>query len=241
MATRPFRLLDLPPEIREQIYLYWVAPPSPDCYISLTPELSDPSQPPIHTHFPLSIILTCSQLRAEVIPLYFAINKFSILLTRSSGTSLSYFLSPDFAIYRRLITTLRLTIPRFGSHDFFLLHLQPTLSNMILTGSLRHLGVRLRRSNLLEFKCLDETERTLDHRCGPRRPAVNVGALLALRELCEDEDLESSEVKVFDEPRCWVVEKGEEKGLRDVSYVLRPRRKLFRPKREDFFLQSLPD
>jgi hypothetical protein len=150
----PFPLLDLPPEIREKIYLHTLVFPAP---IPLTtesmplfpPDPSNPNSVPNQTHqlFPYSLLLTCHQVYHEVRPLYFAHNAFSLLLVRDPSP-LAYFLSPEFQDNRRRIKTFKLVISRWGRHDFFLKELAPLLEDMVLNGALRDLEVWVRRFHL---------------------------------------------------------------------------------------------
>jgi len=222
MPSQPFRFLDLPPEIREKIYLEVLT--SPSVFIPLTREGLTPSSPSIHTHFPSSLYLICAQIYQEIRPLYFSSNSFSLLLVRHN-TALAYFLDPSFADNRRRIRALRLTIERWGRNDFFMRTLAPCLADMILNGALRVLEVRFRRSHFVEFCCAEETARTLDQRCGPRPGLLNLRGLLALRAICEDPYLERVVLRTFEEPRR-VGEVGEDEvGLEDVTEVLKREQK----------------
>jgi hypothetical protein len=145
----PFPLLDLPPEIREKIYLHTLVSPNP---IPLTPgsmPLLNPNSnnQQLHPLFPHALLLTCHQIYHEVRPLYFTHNSFSLLLMRDAS-SLSYFLSPLFCDNRRRIKSLKLVISRWGKHNFFLTEFAPVLEDMILNGSLRDLEAWTRRLHL---------------------------------------------------------------------------------------------
>lgn len=216
-SSKPFRFLDLPPELREQIYQEVLRSDTP---IPLTPDGLAPDEPSIFDHFPLNLLLTCNQIYHEIRPLYFTLNTFSLLLHRNPN-SLQYFFSDSFRPHRYAIRRLRLTINRWGANNFFLRTLAPCLSSMILHGQLRHLEVRIRRSHYLEFCCAEETMKTLDQRCGPRPSALNLQGLLALRGICEDPDLETVVLKTYKEPRRREGDSsGDEAGLEDVSHVL---------------------
>lgn len=221
-ATQPFRFLDLPPEIREKVYLEVLT--SDEEYIPLTNEGLSPDELSIHSHFPSQLYLICNQIYQEIRPLYFALSSFSLLLIRNNA-ALSYFLSPTFLDNRRQIRKLRLTIERWGRNDFFLHTLAPILSDMILNGSLRDLEVRFRRSYFLEFGCAEETTKTLDQRCGPRPSFLNLRGLLALRAICEDPYLERVVLQTYMEPRRMSGTGVDEVGLEDVTYVLKRDRK----------------
>lgn len=215
-SSQPFQFLDLPPELREQIYQEVLISDTP---IPLTPDGLAPDEPSIFDHYPLSLLLTCNQIYHEIRPLYFTLNTFSLLLHRNPN-SLEYFLSESFLPHRYAIRRLRLTINRWGANDFFLKTLAPCLSSMILNGQLRHLEVRIRRSHYLEFCCAEETMKTLDQRCGPRPSALNLKGLLALRGICEDPDLDCVVLRTYQEPRRREEDSSDECGLEDMSYVL---------------------
>ncbi len=216
-SSNPFRFLDLPPELREKVYFEVLYSDDP---IPLTPDGLAPDEPCVVEHYPFNLLLVCSQIYHEIRPLYFSINTFSMLLHRNPA-SLSYFLKPEFEVQRDSIRRLRLTINRWGAHDFFLNTLAPCIQDMILQGSLRHLEVRIRRSHFLEFCCADETVRTLDQRCGPRPSALNIRGLLALRQICEDRDLHTVVLRYYKEPRRREGDSNDEVGLVDVTYALK--------------------
>jgi hypothetical protein len=155
----PFPLLDLPPEIREKIYLHTLVSPTPIPLTADSPLLlfsdplnsSNPNSSPnhqLHPLFPHALLLTCHQIYHEVRPLYFTHNTFSLLLLRDPSP-LSYFISPTFQDNRRRIKVLKLVISRWGKHNFFLREFAPALEDMILNGSLRDLEVWARRLKLL--------------------------------------------------------------------------------------------
>src|SRR5690242_20334789 len=73
-TTKPFPFLDLPPELREKIYLL---------FLTSTEPLSLFFSSKIPAYFPHDLLLTCSQIYHEVRPLFFAYNKFTIRLTRN--------------------------------------------------------------------------------------------------------------------------------------------------------------
>lgn len=153
-----FPLLDLPPEIREKIYLHTLVSPLPiplttNIIPLLYPHGSDPSNPhsapqKLHELFPYALLLTCHQVYHEVRPLYFTHNAFSLILVRDPSP-LGYFLSPQFQDNRRRIKSFKLVISRWGRHDFFLKELAPLLEDMILNGSLRDLEVWVKRFDLI--------------------------------------------------------------------------------------------
>jgi hypothetical protein len=151
----PFPFLDLPPEIREKIYIHTLTSPSPiplaaDSMPLLSPDPSTPNSvpPQLHELFPHALLLTCHQIYHEVRPLYFTHNAFSLLLVRDPSP-LAYFHSPDFRDDRRRIRTFKLVISRWGRRDFFQKEFAPLLEDMILNGSLRDLEVWVRRFHLL--------------------------------------------------------------------------------------------
>ena len=134
MPKKPFRFLDLPPEIREKIYILISTSPTP--YILLNASTA-------HTTFPLNLLLTNAQIYHESRPLYFSTNAFSISLNRHIE-DWDYFLLPSFCDNRRQIRVLRLNILRWGTKDFFAKKLLPVLEDCILNGRLRDLEVRMR-------------------------------------------------------------------------------------------------
>lgn len=139
MATQPpFRFLDLPPEIRQKIYILICQSPEP--YISLS---TAPNQD-LHPSFPHDLLLTSTQIYHELRPLYFYTNAFSITVHRHNLDWL-YFLSPSFQDNRRQIHTLRILIHRWGAKNFFCDRLVPVLEDCILSGRLRVLEVVLRK------------------------------------------------------------------------------------------------
>lgn len=140
-------LLDLPPEIREKIYIYIVSSEQSTIILNSTIPGSSPEQdPPGHPSFPLNLLLTTSQIYQEVRPLYFAHNAFSIYIRRrASNEELAHFLSPSFLDNRRQIHTLQVTLYRWGSRNFFTEVLGPAIEDCILNGRLRNLEIRVNR------------------------------------------------------------------------------------------------
>ncbi len=134
MSTQPFKFLELPPEIREKIYMLLCT--SPNSYILI-------NAPSAHAVFPIDLLLTNVQIYHELRPLYFTSNNFSISILRHND-NWSYFLSPSWLDNRRQIRTLRLNIIRWGSKDFFNKSLVPVLEDCILNGRLRNLEIRTR-------------------------------------------------------------------------------------------------
>jgi hypothetical protein len=132
-----FRFLDLPPEIREKIYILIINNPS---YISLS---STPNQE-THPSFPHDFLLANTQIYHELRPLYFIHNSFSLTIHRHNP-DWSYFFSQFFQDNRRQIHTLRILIHRWGTKNFFCDELVPVLEDMILSGRLRMLEVVLRK------------------------------------------------------------------------------------------------
>jgi hypothetical protein len=133
MSTQPFRFLDLPPEIREKIYIQISTSPTP--YILLNASNA-------HTCFPLDLLLVNAQIYHELRPIYLTSNNFSLTLLRHNE-NWSYFLSPSWQDNRRQIRTLRLNIIRWGTKDFFAQSLIPILEDCVLNGKLRDLEVRM--------------------------------------------------------------------------------------------------
>ena len=129
--------LDLPPEIREKIYILV-------CHTSRYIALDSPTA---HTSFPLNLLLTNSQLYHEVRPFYFSSNAFSIIVRRRND-DWDYFLSPSFLDNRRQIQSLQITLLRWGTKNFFTEALIPVLEDCILNGRLRILEVRINQKHL---------------------------------------------------------------------------------------------
>jgi hypothetical protein len=137
MSTKPFPLLDLPPEIRERVYLEICR--SPLHYIPF-------SSLTAHTTYPHNLLLVSHQIYQEIRPLYFTLNTFSLTLHRHASPLLTHFLSPQFLDNRRQIRSLRLNIIRWGTKDFFCSSIIPMLEDCILNGKLRVLEVVIRDS-----------------------------------------------------------------------------------------------
>jgi len=185
--------LDLPPEIRIQIYRVLLV--SPLQYIPLTPNVDDwvlnehehkhdssLESSKWHPTFPRELLLVCSQVYQEVRPLYFAHNGFLLALTRKNEL-LNYFISPSFTDNRREIKRLRLKFARWGRNDWFVRELYPVLSDMILNGSLRELDIQIVAKHLLDKE--------------PQGSIKSGEGIRALRNLCEDPYLEKLVVNGF--------------------------------------------
>ena len=134
--SKPFRFLDLAPELRHKIYTILTSSPQP--HIDLSSTYMSP-----HTHFPYALLLTCTQIYHELRPLYFTTNAFSLTILRRNETW-SHLLTPPFLDNRRQIRSLRLLIVRWGTKDFFCRSLIPALEDCILNGRLRELEVVVR-------------------------------------------------------------------------------------------------
>jgi hypothetical protein len=134
--SKPFRFLDLAPELRHKIYTILTSSPQP--HIDLSSTYMSP-----HTHFPHALLLTCTQIYHELRPLYFTTNAFSLTILRRNETW-SHLLTPPFLDSRRQIRSLRLLIVRWGTKDFFCRSLIPALEDCILNGRLRELEVVVR-------------------------------------------------------------------------------------------------
>ncbi|KAH6711422.1 hypothetical protein BKA61DRAFT_90720 [Leptodontidium sp. MPI-SDFR-AT-0119] len=131
--SKPFRILDLPPEIRTKIYILICTSPTP--YISLS-SISSPFSEPIHPSFPHNLLLANTQLYHELRPIYFTSNTFSLTIRRRND-DWSYFLSSQFLDNRRQIHALRIVVLRWGTKDFFCGTLIPVLEDCVLNGRLR--------------------------------------------------------------------------------------------------------
>jgi hypothetical protein len=142
MSLQPFRFLDLPPEIREKIYILISHSSSP--YILL-------NSPHAHDSFPLNLLLANNQIYHELRPLYFTTNAFSITLLRRNEPW-DYILLPSFLDNRRQIRSLRLNVIRWGPKNYFVNELVPVLEDCIMNGRLRDLEVRMRDVWLRDIK-----------------------------------------------------------------------------------------
>jgi hypothetical protein len=193
--SKPFPFLSLPPELRTKIYLLLVQ--SPDLYVQLDPKrrFANSNSNVLVSKFPYypaALLKTCSQINQEAGPLYFTTNAFSLLLNREHFL-FDYFLQRAFTRNRRMIRSLRITIVRFGRKDFFYRELAPILQDMIINGCLRELKIRLKKCHFLEFGCAEHN--LLQWRQDEK--FLNVRAILALREICEDPYLEKVKVETF--------------------------------------------
>jgi hypothetical protein len=172
-----FPFLDLPPEIRENVYIHLSTDPRnhvPLSYLALGTQEEASEGELLHPHFQLDLLLVCHQIYQEVRPLYFHINAFALTLTRHN-VQLDYFFAPSFMDNRRQIRSLLLTIGRWGRQTYFLDTVVPVLEDMILNGSLRVLEVRAKESHL--FKAA-------------MGYSINRNAVAALLRICEDPYLE---------------------------------------------------
>ncbi|EKD18209.1 hypothetical protein MBM_03981 [Drepanopeziza brunnea f. sp. 'multigermtubi' MB_m1] len=143
-AAKPFRILDLPPEIRTKIYILLCTSPTPSVSLSA---VSSPFAEPIHPSFPQNLLLTNTQLYHELRPLYFTTNSFSLTIRRRND-DWSYFLAAPFLDNRRQIHSLRVVVVRWGTKDFFCKSLIPVLEDCVLNGRLRQLEVVVREGFL---------------------------------------------------------------------------------------------
>ncbi|KAH7391422.1 hypothetical protein BKA64DRAFT_677541 [Cadophora sp. MPI-SDFR-AT-0126] len=135
--SKPFRILDLPPEIRTKIYILLCT--SPTSYVSLS-SISSPFSEPIHPSYPHNLLLANTQLYHELRPIYFTCNTFSLTIRRRND-DWSYFLSLQFLDNRRQIYALRIIVLRWGRKDFFCKSLIPVLEDCVLNGRLRDVEV----------------------------------------------------------------------------------------------------
>jgi hypothetical protein len=204
-ASKPFRFLDLAPELRHKIYS--IVATSRQSYIDLSSTYKSS-----HTHFPHALLLTCTQIYHELRPLYFTTNAFSITILRRNE-SWYHLITPSFLDNRRQIRSLRIIIVRWGTKDFLRRSLIPALEDCILNGRLRELEVVIRD---------DSEKHTL---LGPmtfdaRREHYN---WRMLRKLMMDPYLEKASLKGG---KFVVVRNGEAgeswdvEGCKDMSYLL---------------------
>ncbi len=135
--AKPFRILDLPPEIRTKIYILICT--SPTSHVSLS-TVSSPFSEPIHPSYPHNLLLTNTQLYHELRPVYFTCNTFSLTIRRRND-DWSYFLAPQFLDNRRQIHALKIVVLRWGTKDFFCKNLIPALEDCVLNGRLRDVEV----------------------------------------------------------------------------------------------------
>jgi hypothetical protein len=169
----PFPFFDLPPEIREKIYLFLCQSPAeyiplhsdrpralPHLLGSPPPEIEldmraigeiggGPAPDSHHAYFPWKLLFVNSQMYHEVRPLYFSHNAFTTFVTHKNSR-IDYFTAPAFRDNRCLIKKLRIIILKFGKGDYFLESLAPVLEDMILNGSLRDLEVRVAWTNVFD-------------------------------------------------------------------------------------------
>lgn len=138
--TKPFRFLDLPPEIRNKIYVLLCI--SPDHSINLSDDLSYSSEEPIYSVYPHNLLFTNTQIYHEIRPVYFQCNAFHLHIYRRNEQG--PFLLPSFIDNRRHIRTLHVTVWRWGAKDFFCRQLVPILEDCILNGSLREIEVAVK-------------------------------------------------------------------------------------------------
>jgi hypothetical protein len=194
-----FPFLDLPPEIRERIYLFTCISNEP---IPLSSDgdtyLFDSEERLLHIKhpsFPLNLILTCHQLYHEVRPLYFANNSFSLLVHKRPD-AFQYFLEPGFRDYRRQIRSLRLVLLRWGKHNFFTNTLAPLIEDMILNGNLRELEVLCRHANFSHLTHTGYSDCGLV-RFGTTLELSPMGHVQRLKEILEDPYLEYISVRAY--------------------------------------------
>lgn len=117
---------------------------------------------------------------------------------------------------RRCISTLLLTILRWGKKDAFLSIIAPMLTDMILNGRLRNLEVRVKKDHLLGLECkaIESWDLQTVRLC--ERPVVT------LRKICEDPYLENVRLFTFVTETINRNEGGEEEfeGLIEVTHLL---------------------
>ncbi|KUJ24339.1 uncharacterized protein LY89DRAFT_776474 [Mollisia scopiformis] len=147
-ATKPFPFLELPPEIREKIYILICHQSAP---ISLHIPISTPCETSSDPSFPHALLQTCTLIYNELRPIYFTHNTFTLSIRRRND-DLTYFLSPSFLDNRRQIRSLKLIIYRFGGHDFFTKDFIPVLEDCIMNGRLRDLDVVVKERFLRSVK-----------------------------------------------------------------------------------------
>lgn len=150
-TATPFPFLELPPELREKIYILICHQSAP---ISLhiptsTPQASPTSSP--ETSFPHALLQTCTLIYNELRPIYFTHNTFSLSIRRRND-EWAYFLSDSFRDNRRQIRSLKIIAYRFGAHDFFTDEFVPILEDSILNGRLRDLEIVVKRNFLSGVK-----------------------------------------------------------------------------------------
>lgn len=174
-------LLELPPEIRERIFVFVVRSEHPYIPLHFSKASSDNQDYVPHPTFPANLLLTTSQIYHEVRPLYFAHNAISIYVRRRvSNEDWDYFLSPSFLDNRRQIQTLVITFFRWGPKAFSSEILGPVLEDCILNGRLRNLEIRV---NQRWMQVDERIVRASPNFCMLRRllkdPYLERGALMA--------------------------------------------------------------
>jgi hypothetical protein len=205
---KPFRFLDLAPELRHKIYTILTSSSQP--HIDLSSTYKSP-----HTHFPHALLLTCTQIYHELRPLYFTTNAFSVTILRRNETW-SHLLTPPFLDNRRQIRSLRLLIVRWGTKDFFCRSLIPALEDCILNGRLRELEVVVR--DKMEVVVRDQS--VGGHYLGTQRNDIRkeYESWRNLKRILRDPYLEKVTLK---EGQFALVRNGWDVGSgNDVSYLL---------------------
>lgn len=152
------RLLDLPPEIRSQIYRLLLVRNTftslQHSFVLISPRLAAPSCYITTTAatYPFNLILTCSLIYTEIRHLYFKVYSFLVILERHNKPLSDLLDEPRFRPSVHLIHKLRISIFRWGCRNFFEKSFAPFLQDCILNGNLRHLEVILRESWVTSVK-----------------------------------------------------------------------------------------
>lgn len=203
MAVRQqFRFLDLPPEVRQRVYVLICRSPE---YISL-------DTPDAHSSFPLELLLTNHQIYQEVRPVYFSTNAFSLTINRRND-HWDYILHPSWQDNRRQLRKLRITVLRWGSKNFFSETLIPVLEDCVLNGHLIHLDVRVKGNHLLNT--------TTEGSSCPEILKTHQPVQL-LKRLCDDPYLQHVRLTAYwdvDFDAC-IMKEPLEHSLQDVTWLI---------------------
>jgi hypothetical protein len=162
-TANPFPFLELPPELREKIYILICHQSAPiSLHIAASTLQASTSSP--ETSFPHALLQTCTLIYNELRPIYFTHNTFSLSIRRRND-DWSYFLSSSFEDNRRQIRSLKIITYRFGNHDFFTEEFVPCLEDSILNGRLRELEIIVKRGFVENAKHAEDAFKDLKGAC----------------------------------------------------------------------------
>ncbi|RDL33110.1 uncharacterized protein BP5553_08549 [Venustampulla echinocandica] len=176
VKIKPFRFLDLPPDIRQEIYILTVA--SPDAGVVDLNPLHDEHRFP---SFPHDLLLANQQIYHEIRSIYFSHNSFYLTIRHGHNKDLLPSLAPEFQDNRREIKSLHIWLQRWGANRFFLDSFAPAIEDMILNGKLRELEVVINHPETLRYTQMGSLELSENWR--------------ALKRICRDPYLETVKLK----------------------------------------------